>query len=77
MSSPEDASSRRSCRQGPMRPGVHYYFDELGRMVFTAQFLLERGYCCKSGCRHCPYGYGPEGKKRDEERQRGASGPGE
>jgi hypothetical protein len=18
---------------------------------------LKRGYCCKSGCRHCPYGY--------------------
>jgi hypothetical protein len=18
---------------------------------------LKRGYCCKSGCRHCPYGF--------------------
>ena len=24
-------------------------------MVFTAHFLLKRGYCCNSGCRHCPY----------------------
>ena len=26
-------------------------------MVFTADFLLRRGYCCQSGCRHCPYGF--------------------
>jgi hypothetical protein len=24
-------------------------------MVFTARFLLRRGFCCESGCRHCPY----------------------
>jgi hypothetical protein len=24
-------------------------------LVFTAAFLLKRGYCCESGCRHCPY----------------------
>lgn len=32
-----------------------YYYDELGRIVFTAQYHLKRGYCCGSGCRHCPY----------------------
>ena len=26
-------------------------------MVFTEKYLRERGYCCKSGCRHCPYGF--------------------
>ncbi|MCB0982143.1 MAG: hypothetical protein H6513_05000 [Acidimicrobiaceae bacterium] len=26
-----------------------------GLTVFTARFLAERGYCCSSGCRHCPY----------------------
>jgi hypothetical protein len=26
-------------------------------MVFTEKFLRERGYCCESGCRHCPYGF--------------------
>ncbi len=35
--------------------GVDYYLDEQGRAVFTALFLLKRGYCCASGCRHCPY----------------------
>ncbi|HEY0407936.1 MAG TPA: DUF5522 domain-containing protein [Pyrinomonadaceae bacterium] len=31
------------------------YYLERGLMVFTAQFLRARGYCCESGCRHCPY----------------------
>jgi hypothetical protein len=26
-----------------------------GFTVFTAKFLADRGYCCDSGCRHCPY----------------------
>ena len=32
------------------------YYLERGYVVFTADFLLRRGYCCESGCRHCPYG---------------------
>ena len=28
-----------------------------GSAVFTESYLLRRGYCCESGCRHCPYGY--------------------
>jgi hypothetical protein len=28
-------------------------FDEDGAL--TAQFLLDRGYCCGNGCRNCPY----------------------
>jgi iron complex transport system substrate-binding protein len=31
------------------------YYLESGRMVFTASYLQRRGYCCGSGCRHCPY----------------------
>jgi hypothetical protein len=34
-----------------------YYFNEKGLITFTAKYLLERGYCCGSGCRHCPYNY--------------------
>ena len=26
-------------------------------LVFTAAYHLKRGYCCQSGCRHCPYGF--------------------
>jgi uncharacterized protein (TIGR00290 family) len=33
-----------------------YYFEN-GFMVFTKAYHLKRGYCCKSGCRHCPYGF--------------------
>jgi hypothetical protein len=31
------------------------YYMEDGLLVFTAAFHLKRGYCCGSGCRHCPY----------------------
>lgn len=34
-----------------------YYMSDEGYMVFTEQYHLKRGYCCKSGCKHCPYGY--------------------
>ena len=34
--------------------GVDYYLEGT-RFVFTSHFLLKRGYCCNSGCRHCPY----------------------
>lgn len=37
-----------------LRPGIDFYLEN-GRYVFTALFLQERGYCCNSGCRHCPY----------------------
>lgn len=30
-------------------------YSENGFLVFTAAFHLKRGWCCGSGCRHCPY----------------------
>ena len=36
--------------------GVDFY-REGPFVVFTEKFLRERGYCCESGCRHCPYGF--------------------
>jgi hypothetical protein len=44
-------------------PGRDYYLEGT-RMIFTAEFLRRRGFCCESGCRHCPYGFGPEGLRR-------------
>jgi len=36
--------------------GADGYADPAtGYFVFTARFLAERGSCCESGCRHCPY----------------------
>ena len=38
----------------PLLAPEDYYFE--GEcMVFTAAYHLKRGYCCGSGCRHCPY----------------------
>jgi Family of unknown function (DUF5522) len=38
----------------PLREGTDYYLEK-GAWVFTEHFLRSRGYCCGSGCRHCPY----------------------
>ena len=35
-------------REGYLDPATGY-------LVFTAQFLWQRGYCCDQGCRHCPW----------------------
>jgi hypothetical protein len=40
----------------PIEEGDYYLTPE-GYRCFTEQFHLKRGYCCESGCRHCPYGY--------------------
>jgi len=34
-----------------------YYLSPEGYIIFTENYHLKRGYCCKSGCKHCPYGY--------------------
>jgi hypothetical protein len=34
--------------------GVDYTWES-DRMVLSEKFLLERGFCCKSRCRNCPY----------------------
>jgi hypothetical protein len=36
--------------------GIDYYFEG-AFVVFTERFHLRRGYCCESGCRHCPYNF--------------------
>ena len=48
----------------PLVEGADFYWDG-PYMVFTAGYLLKRGYCCQSGCRHCPYGF----KKENDESQ--------
>ena len=35
---------------------VHFY-TENGLFVFTEWYHLLRGHCCRSGCRHCAYGF--------------------
>jgi hypothetical protein len=31
------------------------YYREGSAIVFTATYLLRRGFCCGNGCRHCPF----------------------
>lgn len=37
--------------------GEDFYYTPEGYKCFTEKHHLKRGYCCKSGCRHCPYGF--------------------
>ncbi len=34
-----------------------YYLSIDGYIIFTEKYHLKRGYCCKNGCKHCPYGF--------------------
>jgi hypothetical protein len=43
-------------QRNKMIEGIHYYIEH-GYFVFTELYHITRGYCCKSGCRHCAYGY--------------------
>ena len=37
--------------------GEDFYYNEQGFRVFTEKYHLKRGFCCKNGCKHCPYCY--------------------
>jgi len=55
---------------GKLIEGEDFYFEG-PYMVFTEKFLRDRGYCCESGCRHCPYrnaeGRGQKAEVSDDE----------
>jgi hypothetical protein len=50
------AAPGESHEQPALAEDDEYYFDG-PYMVFTEAYHLRRGYCCYSGCRHCPYGF--------------------
>jgi len=39
-----------------LKKNIHYYMEN-EFCVFTEQYHILRGTCCRSGCRHCPYGF--------------------
>ena len=51
----------------PLLEGIDFYYSDDGYMVFTEKYLLNRGYCCGNGCRHCPFNYEsvPETKRTE------------
>jgi Family of unknown function (DUF5522) len=56
MTQPENVAKRPEQAEPlgeELRPEDFYY--EGPYLVFTAAYHLKRGYCCNSGCRHCPY----------------------
>jgi hypothetical protein len=47
----------QAAHEAACRLRQEFYQDpHLGLWVATRYFLEKRGYCCQSGCRHCPYG---------------------
>ena len=50
----DDDAAPSSREDAELLEGLDYYLED-GLLVFTAAFLRKRGYCCESGCRHCPY----------------------
>lgn len=49
-----EAAHREACARGDFS----YTDPETGFLVFTRLEHLRRGFCCESGCRHCPYDEG-------------------
>ncbi|NJN35088.1 MAG: cysteine-rich CWC family protein [Saprospiraceae bacterium] len=45
-------------KSGELIEQIHYYMEG-SYFVFTDTFHILRGYCCRSRCRHCPYGFNP------------------
>jgi hypothetical protein len=53
-----------AAHEAAMRAGAAGYLDPVsGGFTFTATTLWERGVCCGSGCRHCPFEDGPRGPR--------------
>ncbi|MFN4298790.1 MAG: DUF5522 domain-containing protein [Thermaurantimonas sp.] len=52
-----------------LKEGEDYYKTPEGYIVYTEKYHLDRGYCCQSGCRHCPYGYNKLTGKFDKQKK--------
>lgn len=52
--------------------GIDYYWENT-KMIFTREFLLSRGFCCNSKCKHCPY---KENEAEQESNQKGNANSG-
>jgi hypothetical protein len=54
-SPPSSAAENKEPANDQQLAPEDFYFEGTN-LVFTAAYHLKRGYCCNSGCRHCPYG---------------------
>jgi hypothetical protein len=48
-------SNGKSENFAELQEGRDYELTADGLLMFTADYLRRRGYCCGSGCRNCPY----------------------
>jgi Family of unknown function (DUF5522) len=63
---PEVAETATTKKSTPaLSEGEDFYYEG-SLLVFTARYHLKRGYCCDSGCRHCPYRDTPAGPPSPE-----------
>ena len=47
---------RLAAHSAAMAAGEDGYIDPVNSMfVMTAKSFAEKGFCCDSGCRHCPF----------------------
>lgn len=53
-STPDSSEIDLTAKKMPQLSDDEYYIEN-GFYVFTEKYLKRRGYCCDSGCRHCPY----------------------
>ena len=62
------ADAIQQLHDSAVQRGDAFYCDpETGLWVQTSKTLGQRGHCCGSGCRHCPY-------PPDEQRRAGRKG---
>lgn len=47
-----------------------FYLSPEGYIIYTEIHHLKRGYCCKNGCKHCPFGYNKKTGKFDREKKK-------
>lgn len=51
----QPTDSPKSPPAPPLALDPEDYYFEGPYLIFTAAYHLKRGFCCGSGCRHCPY----------------------
>jgi hypothetical protein len=64
----DDKTSYKEAHDEAVAKGMPYYKDPItGNYVITEPTHKARGFCCGSGCRHCPYNHEnvPGNKKED------------
>ncbi len=59
-----ESEKPKSTPSNPLKEHEDFYWEN-GFMVFMEAYHKKRGYCCQSGCRHCPYGF----KRKPEDRK--------